>query len=346
MSLSAYLDTLTTLQSDAVLITVLQTKGSVPRETGTKMVVTAQGIQGTIGGGHLEHKCIASAQQRLSDESAEDWLREIKHFPLGSRLGQCCGGVVIVMLEFIPQTKPDTDTWFKQLQKAEQRQENTLLVTPLNKTQDKFLLRADEYNLAVFPEAVRDDCQALYTTLLNDPSSTSCLLHPLSESREHDNYLFEKHAPSGFHIMLFGAGHVGKALINTLADIECNITWVDSREDQFPETLPPNTTRLVSDHPEDEVRDAPANTCYLIMTHDHQLDQRVCEAVLERESVYFCGLIGSNTKKVKFEHRLRAKGMTEERIAKLTCPIGVPGITGKEPAVIAIAVAAQLLTLR
>ena len=145
--------------------------------------------------------------------------------------------------------------------------------------------------------------------------------------------------------MLFGAGHVGRALVKALADIDCNISWVDSREDQFPSDIPAHTQRIVSDTQTDEVMTAPANTCFVIMTHNHQLDQDLCEAVLKRDDFRFCGLIGSMTKKHKFEHRLRAKGLSESKLDKLKCPIGVSGISGKEPAVIAVAVAAQLLAL-
>jgi xanthine dehydrogenase accessory factor len=120
---------------------------------------------------------------------------------------------------------------------------------------------------------------------------------------------------------------------------------VDSREDQFPSDIPAHTRRIISEYPADEVMTAPANTCFVIMTHNHQLDQDLCEAVLKRDDFRFCGLIGSMIKRRKFEHRLRAKGISESKLDTLKCPIGVSGISGKEPAVIAVSVTAQLLAL-
>jgi xanthine dehydrogenase accessory factor len=175
--------------------------------------------------------------------------------------------------------------------------------------------------------------------MVRDPQSV-LLVTPLDPTQ---NKFFDKFAPSRFHIMLFGAGHVGRALIRKLEDIDCKISWVDSRAEQFPSDLPSNTVRIISDQPEEVAAKAPANTYFLIMTHSHQIDQRVCEAVLTRNDFRLCGLIGSATKRRKFEDRLRAKGISDDVLDKLTCPIGISGITGKEPAVIAISVAAQLL---
>ena len=82
---------------------------------------------------------------------------------------------------------------------------------------------------------------------------------------------------------------------------------------------------------------------HLVMTHSHQLDLALCEAVLRRGDFAYLGLIGSATKRARFEHRLREGGLDDAALARLTCPIGVPGITGKSPPEIAVAVAAQLL---
>lgn len=294
----------------AILVTVLETKGSIPRGSGTKMVVTAEDCFGTVGGGNLEYQCIAMAQERLSQNSAQAWRRMVHRFPLGARLGQCCGGLVVMLLEYIDS---ESAQWAKQLQALNNAQQEALLVTPLHDESTKFLIGLGE------------DSKALLA--------------------DKDNYFVEECAPASLHIMLFGAGHVGRALVNVLASIECTISWVDSRAEQFPATLPANTRRVVADEPSDEVDEAPANTCFLVMTHSHQLDQQICEKVLQRTDVKFCGLIGSLTKKRKFEQRLQARGFSDSVIAQLTCPIGIPGITGKEPGVIAVSVVAQLLTL-
>jgi xanthine dehydrogenase accessory factor len=136
---------------------------------------------------------------------------------------------------------------------------------------------------------------------------------------------------------------VGQAIVSLLRDLPFDITWVDPRGDIFPATLPANVTRLVSAAPAAEVCYAPDDTWFLVLTHDHALDYAICAAILARETNGFIGLIGSRTKAARFTHRLAHEGYRPERI---TCPIGVSGISGKEPATIAVAVAAQLLQLR
>ncbi|UUX95532.1 xanthine dehydrogenase accessory protein XdhC [Aquabacterium sp. J223] len=143
-----------------------------------------------------------------------------------------------------------------------------------------------------------------------------------------------------FVLQLHGAGHVGAALVRALADIDCRIQWVDGREAVFPTDLPAHVQPLRSDAPEDEVADAPAGAAVLVMTHSHDLDLRIVQAALQRGDLGYVGLIGSATKRARFERRLQARGLDTGR---LVCPVGVPGLEGKEPAVIALGVAVQLL---
>jgi xanthine dehydrogenase accessory factor len=145
------------------------------------------------------------------------------------------------------------------------------------------------------------------------------------------------------HLVLFGAGHVGAAIVRALAELPCRVTWVDERDAMFPANVPPNVTIEATDIPEAVVAAAPHGASYLVMTHSHALDQRLSEAILSRPGVAWFGLIGSHTKRKQFEHRLRARGIDPARIDAMVCPIGLPGITGKQPAVIAASVAAQLL---
>jgi xanthine dehydrogenase accessory factor len=145
------------------------------------------------------------------------------------------------------------------------------------------------------------------------------------------------------HLVLFGAGHVGTAVVRALAELPCRVTWVDEREDLFPSDVPANVTIEATDTPEAVVACAPQGASYLVMTHSHALDQQLSEAILSRPGVGWFGLIGSNTKRKQFEHRLKARGIDPARIEAMVCPIGLPGIAGKQPAVIAASVAAQLL---
>ncbi|EWS53676.1 xanthine dehydrogenase accessory protein XdhC [Methylibium sp. T29] len=151
-----------------------------------------------------------------------------------------------------------------------------------------------------------------------------------------------------FHLQLYGAGHVGRAIVALLASIDCRVQWIDEREAEFDAfaalaPLPPHVQALCVDAVEAEVAQAPPGACYLVLTHEHDLDLRITEAVLRRGDFAYCGLIGSRTKRARFVHRFQERGVSDAAIARLTCPIGLPGITGKEPAVLAIAAVAQLL---
>ena len=123
------------------------------------------------------------------------------------------------------------------------------------------------------------------------------------------------------------------------------IRWVDSRSEEFSESLPSNVSAILSDEPQFDVADAESGAYFLVMTHSHQLDEDICRAVLEREDFGFLGVIGSSSKKSRFLHRLRDRGISEELLSRMICPIGLPTISSKKPRDIAISVAAQLLSL-
>ncbi|HZW75522.1 MAG TPA: xanthine dehydrogenase accessory protein XdhC [Caldimonas sp.] len=152
-----------------------------------------------------------------------------------------------------------------------------------------------------------------------------------------------------FHLQLHGAGHVGRAIATLLATLDCDVDWYDERDDGFPATTslgspwPAHIRTTSTDTVEREVASAPVGSFYLVLTHEHALDLRIIEAILCRGDFAFCGLIGSRTKRARFAHRLAERGLASEAIARLTCPIGVDGIEGKSPEVIAAAVVAQLL---
>ena len=145
------------------------------------------------------------------------------------------------------------------------------------------------------------------------------------------------------HMVIFGAGHVGRALVMALAPLPVRVRWVDSRDDAFPTHVPANVTTVPSRDPPSELVHAPSGSFVIVLTHDHALDLAITAAALSRDDLPFVGLIGSATKRARFERRLGELGIEPLRIACLVCPIGLPGITGKEPAVIAASVTAQLL---
>jgi xanthine dehydrogenase accessory factor len=159
--------------------------------------------------------------------------------------------------------------------------------------------------------------------------------------------LAQQLAPECSPVAVFGAGHVGAALVQVLSNLPMRITWVDSREALFPDALPANVQTEYSDPIERAVADLAPRSSVFILTHDHQQDLQITQACLQRQrnsgDLDLIGLIGSATKRASFAHRLAERGFADAEFARITCPIGLPGIRGKAPEVIAIAVAAQLL---
>lgn len=303
-----------------VLVTVAWAQGSTPREAGAKMLVSSRQQWFTIGGGHLEWIAIDVARKRLPVSNLP--ARWLEHLPLGPSLGQCCGGMVHLLFERLGEADK---AWLLELRDR---------------------LRADR---AVVREVVLANAGAAIPVRLRDAplAPGDPVPEKLLAEDAHGRPLFaEVLAPAPLNVVIFGAGHVGRALVHILGTLPCRVTWVDEREDIFPDVLPSNVHVEATDTPEAVIDEAPAGSCYLIMTHDHALDQRLCEQLLRRDDVAYFGLIGSLTKRRKFERRFQARGIPEERYRRIVCPIGEPGIEGKQPAVIAVAVAAQILRVR
>ena len=327
----------------AVLVTVASVKGSVPRAPGTKMLVTADGVQGTIGGGHLEFTAIDIAREQLDGgESAQ-----LQRFPLGASLGQCCGGVVNLLFEPVAADA----AWVGTLSSLHAQGDKFVVVTPAHGAPHGGKLFVTPHGThGALGAAPRDTAAAaiardliagnLRARLASVPDAGG------AGDTKGDLCFFDPVFPTDFNIVLFGAGHVGRALVNILGGIPCRVTWVDSRDDAFPPAVPGNVEVVATDAPEAEVDLAAPGSYFLVMTHSHALDEQLSERILRRADFAYFGLIGSVAKRRQFERRLAARGITAESLAAMICPVGVSGIAGKEPGVIAVAVAAELLQRR
>lgn len=249
-----------------MLVTVCDSRGSVPREDGTWMAVFAHGCIATIGGGHLEWEAMRRARELLARHEVGSSRQSVV---LGPSLGQCCGGALELLYE--PVGAADGPALRERLARASQ---------------------------------------------------------PLA---------------------LFGGGHVGHALVHALGPLPFALSWFDSRDEVFPEPLPEGVNAEHSDPVQGAVPTLAPGSHVLIMSFSHAEDLDIVAACLRRErergDLGFIGLIGSRTKWASFRSRLRERGFGESELARVTCPIGLPGITGKAPAVIAAAVVAQLLLL-
>jgi xanthine dehydrogenase accessory factor len=251
-------------ESPAVLVTVREARGSVPRGVGTWMAVFLQDAVGTIGGGRLEWNAMRHARELLARRAVE---ADVQSVTLGPTLGQCCGGAL------------------------------TLGYEPV-----------DASHLAALERRLARPCRP---------------------------------------VALFGGGHVGQAILQALAPLPFALTWIDSRDEVFPEPLPFGVQAEHSAPVQGAVPGLTAGSHVLVMSFSHAEDLDIVAACLTRlrtaDDLGFVGLIGSRTKWAGFRHRLAERGFEEALLARVTCPIGLPGIAGKEPAVIAAAVAAQLL---
>jgi len=329
---------LRTRREPAVVVTVASTKGSVPRETGTKMIVTRERVFGTIGGGHLELQAISIARDQIVARACSD--DSLRRFPLGASLGQCCGGVVNLLFESAADNWP----WLDALLTLRRDRMPCIVVSPARASSDagKLIVTADR----VYGAEDLLDAKALHAVRALLEQRGNARLWRSGAGADAPLFLLEPIWPCDFAITLFGAGHVGRALIRSLADVRCHVTWVDAREEEFPGDIPANVKIVCTDMPEAEVDAAAAGSYFLVMTHSHALDEALSEKILKRNDFAYFGLIGSLSKRRQFERRMERRGMPRERFAAMTCPIGIAGIPGKEPATIAIAVAAELLQVR
>ena len=144
-------------------------------------------------------------------------------------------------------------------------------------------------------------------------------------------------------VLLFGAGHVGRALAAALAPLPLRLRWIDARAGEFPVAPPAGVEVLVTDRPLAEIAGAAAGSAAFVLTHSHALDFELCASVLERGDFAYLGLIGSATKRAKFVRGLRELGIPGDRIDAMACPIGGAALRDKRPAVIAALAAAELL---
>jgi xanthine dehydrogenase accessory factor len=261
MSLLARARQLVDASKKVALVRVKETRGSVPRETGAMMLVTEDGMLGSVGGGTLEWKAMASAQRLLRSGGQ----RTFERYVLGPDLGQCCGG------------------------------------------------------------------QVSLETVVLDPQALDAL-----ETAEE---------PRNRPLYIFGAGHVGRALVLLLAQFDFEIHWCDPRPGAFPAVTPANVVCRNDDDMPGILGTARQGSLVLVMTHSHTLDLAVVDASLRQQAVVATGLIGSATKRARFEKRLAAAGIPPERVAELICPIGIGGIRSKRPEAIALSTAAQLVAL-
>lgn len=322
------LQALAAKSESSVLITVAGIRGSAPRETGAKMIVTTTETIGSIGGGQLEYQCARQAADHLRGGDRDSREISSRRFSLGANCGQCCGGVVEVIFEYLPGSGAG---WLDELQRWHAERQPLVMATSVNGAKEKLLVTPDGQDPAC-PAAVVGAAQAMLSSV-----EPACVI---------DGWLLEPVRPGDFHIAVFGAGHVGAATVDVLARLDCSVRWIDNRRGIFPATVPANVTLVEAAEPAREVAASPAGAYYLVMTHSHPLDLDICDQALRRQDAAYCGVIGSVSKRRRFRRLLKNQGLSPATIEKLVCPVGVAGINSKQPVEIALAVAAEVLQTR
>jgi xanthine dehydrogenase accessory factor len=287
------------------LVSVVATQGSVPREAGAWMIVRPDGAFSGSIGGGTL-EWQALAKAQAKLAKGERAISLVDQ-SLGPDLGQCCGGRVTLAIEVFDRSD-----------------RNELAA-----------LAAAEIAGPIAVEAIRKGDRYV-RRIISAPDGDMPV--------EPDRFIqsFGERRPT---ILLFGAGHVGRALALALAPLPFQIIWNDERPGAFPPAIPANA-EATGEAPPAVIARAPAGSQALVMTHSHALDLAIVAAALANPAIAHVGLIGSATKRARFVRRLAEQGLPAERVAALRCPIGLPGIAGKEPAVIAAAVAAECLALR
>jgi len=208
------------------------------------------------------------------------------------------------------------------------------------------LVRADQTWGTLGDEALDTRAVEIAHALLREADRAPKMTELERQGQGPETALFERIRPSEFNVALFGAGHVGRALVRVLGTLPCSVTWVDSRASEFPREAPPNVRITLAPRPLEEVARARPGSHFIVMTHSHALDFELVEAILKRGDFAYCGMIGSRTKRETVEKGLAKHGVSPAALARFTCPVGIASIKGKEPGTIAVAVAAQLLEVR
>ncbi|MFN0113928.1 MAG: xanthine dehydrogenase accessory protein XdhC [Paracoccaceae bacterium] len=285
-------------------VVIAEVSGSSPREPGAAMLVWAGGQSGTIGGGALEWEAAARARAMLcAGRAAEVW-----RMALGPALGQCCGGAVTLLAE----------RWTAAALSALER---SVFARPLPG------MKAGE---GAAPLALR---RILAKARAEGAAPGTRLVQ---------GWLVEPVAPAPREVWVWGAGHVGRAVVAVLAPLPgIALTWIDTAPDRFPEPIPEGVTVRAAANPGDLVAEAPPGAGHFVMTFSHALDLDLCHRLLGRGFASL-GLIGSASKAARFRSRLSALGHPAAAVARIACPIGDPSL-GKHPQAIAVGVAAALL---
>ena len=289
-----------------VLIFVASHQGSTPRETGAWLLVSSLEVIGTLGGGEIEYTSIAEAQNILAGR--QPFVAKKKTYQLGPDLDQCCGGAMAIF--FLP-INSEALIWLQPLCSfiKEERRGNIIF---------------DTSSSSLMPELLEGEVPK------SKQNVDTFHIQPLYDSRP--------------RVILYGAGHVGRAVAAISLQLPILLTVVDGRKSQLVQV--PSGENITSEHWDNPVSQANkvlSAKAAIIMTHSHGLDYRLCQSLIKNPHFLYIGLIGSMTKSERFRRALRKEGNTDKEISRIISPIGRNGPHGKEPGIIALSVLSEVI---
>ena len=335
------------LNNSFVLLTIISTKGSTPCSKGDKIVFSgAESVFGSIGGGNLEFKALSFAEELLSLNSNGTYL---KKYPLGATLGQCCGGYVNVMFESFIQSDA-TNLWIETVSNLLQDNADFIVATIVDSNSEiEFSSKKFVYldgNLS--PNIDDKKISSLIIKSAKDLlllSDSPTIVQFENQSGALTEVCFEKVLTSEVQpVVVFGAGHISRALMPILINLPIKIYWVDDRAEQF-DKYQGDTSQIdiICDDFVQIIPDLPDSSYCLVITYSHQIDFEICEKMITQNNFSYLGMIGSEIKGKKFRDRFHQKNFSEEVINKFICPIGDKQKFLKSPAAIAVTIAMDLI---
>jgi xanthine dehydrogenase accessory factor len=339
--------TASALNKGFVLLTIISTKGSTPCSNGDKIVFSgAESVFGSIGGGNLEFKALSFAEELLSLNSNGTYL---KKYPLGASLGQCCGGYVNVMFESFIQSDA-TNSWIETVSNLLQDNEDFIVATIIDSNSEiEFSSKKFVYLDGTLSPNIDDKkISSLITKSAKDLlllSDSPTIVQFENQSGALTEVCFEKVLTSEVQpVVVFGAGHISRALMPILINLPIKIYWVDDRAEQF-DKYQGDTSQIdiICDDFVQSIPDLPDSSYCLVITYSHQIDFEICEKMITQNNFSYLGMIGSEIKGKKFRDRFHQKNFSEEVINKFICPIGDKQKFLKSPAAIAVTIAMDLI---
>lgn len=339
------------LNNGFVLLTIIATKGSTPCTNGDKIVFTKnENSFGSIGGGNLEFKSLAFAKEMLGQKMN---TRQLVKYPLGATLGQCCGGYVKVLFESFIDDDEDlshNNSWIEQVSALYKKGEDFILATIIDidkknhSSTQKCIYTNNNFYSSIGNKKLSNFIEESASNLMQSAQSPT-IVEFEDDSETKAQVLLEKvNSSEVLPVVVFGAGHISRALMPIIINLPIKLYWIDDRQEQFDQYVGDTSQiNIICDDFLTSMADLPNEIYTLVITYSHQIDFEICEKMIIQNNFSYLGMIGSSIKGRKFRDRFAQKNYSKDVIEKFTCPIGEKQKLLKSPTSIAITIAMDLI---